>query len=151
MDAIVTVDAAQNVLLFNRAAEQIFGVRREEAIGGPLERFLPQRHRAAHHAHVEEFGRTGVSSRRMGDATTLWALRADGTEFPIEASISQAGEPGQHFYGDPARRDAAQKAQALRAQKEELRRSRACSRRARRKRRASRASCTTSWGNCSRR
>jgi len=124
MDAIVTVDAAQNVVLFNRAAEQIFGVRREEAIGAPLERFLPQRHRAAHHAHVEEFGRTGVSSRRMGDTTTLWAVRADGNEFPIEASISQAGEPGQHFYTvilrDVTLRKKAQ--DALQAQKDELRR-----------------------------
>ena len=76
------------MVLFNRAAEQIFGVRREEAIGAPLDRFLPQRHRAAHHAHVAEFGRTGVSSRRMGDATTLWALRADGTEFPIEIGLN---------------------------------------------------------------
>ena len=124
MDAIVTVNAAQNVVLFNRAAEQIFGVRREDAIGAPLDRFLPQRHRTAHHAHIEEFGRTGVSSRRMGDATTLWAVHADGTEFPIEASISQAGEPGQHFYTvilrDVTLRKKAQ--DALQAQKEELRR-----------------------------
>ena len=124
MDAIVTVDAAQNVVLFNRAAEQIFGVRREEAIGAPLDRFLPQRHRAAHRDHIEQFGHTGVSSRRMGDTTTLWALRADGTEFPIEASISQAGEPGQHFYTvilrDVTLRKKAQ--DALQAQKDELRR-----------------------------
>ena len=98
MDAMVTVDAAQNVVLFNRAAEQTFGVRREEALGAPLDRFLPQRYRGAHRAHVEQFGRTGTTSRRMGDATTLWALRADGTEFPIDASISQGGDPGHRFF-----------------------------------------------------
>ena len=98
MDGIITVDAAQRVVLFNRAAEQMFGVRRDEAIGGPLERFLPQRFREAHHGHVEKFGHTGVTSRRMGDQTTLWALRADGSELPIEASISQAGEPGRRLY-----------------------------------------------------
>jgi PAS domain S-box-containing protein len=76
----------------------MFGVRQADAIGGPLERFIPQRFRAAHRGHVEEFGRTGVTSRRMGDATTLWALRADGTEFPIDASISQGGDAGHHFY-----------------------------------------------------
>ena len=98
MDAILTVDAAQNVVLFNRAAEQMFGVRRDDALGSPLDRFIPQRFRGAHRAHVEKFGHTGVTSRRMGDTTTLWALRADGAEFPIEASISQAGEPGsRHF------------------------------------------------------
>jgi PAS domain S-box-containing protein len=98
MDGIITVDAAQRIVQFNRAAEQMFGVRSEDAIGGPLERFIPQRFRAAHHAHVAQFGRTGVTSRRMGDATTLWALRADGTEFPIDASISQGGDPGHRFF-----------------------------------------------------
>jgi PAS domain S-box-containing protein len=98
MDGIITVDAAQRVVQFNRAAEQMFGVRSEDAIGGPLERFIPQRFRAAHHAHVEQFGRTGVTSRRMGDAVTLWALRADGTEFPIDASISQGGDPGRRYF-----------------------------------------------------
>ncbi len=98
MDAILTVDAAQNVVLFNRAAEQMFGVKRDDAIGSALDRFIPQRFRGAHRGHVETFGHTGVTSRRMGDQTTLWALCADGNEFPIEASISQAGEPGsRHF------------------------------------------------------
>ncbi|MEX0637177.1 MAG: PAS domain-containing sensor histidine kinase, partial [Burkholderiales bacterium] len=83
---------------FNRAAEQMFGVHRDDALGSPLERFIPQRFRGAHRAHVEKFGHTGVTSRRMGDTTTLWALRADGSEFPIEASISQAGEPGSRFF-----------------------------------------------------
>ena len=102
MDAVITVDGAQRIVLFNRAAEQLFRCTRAEAIGAPLERFLPQRFRAAHHGHIEHFGRTGVTSRRMGDVTTLWALRADGEEFPIEASISQSGNlsgsPGERFY-----------------------------------------------------
>ena len=98
MDAVITVDGGQNIVLFNRAAEQVFGVPREEAIGTSLDRFIPARFRAGHRDHVEEFGRTGVTSRRMGDVTTLWALRADGAEFPIEASISQAEQDGNHYY-----------------------------------------------------
>jgi PAS domain S-box-containing protein len=99
MDAIITVDAAQNIVLFNRAAEQVFRVRREKMLGTPLDRLLPARFRGAHRGHIEGFGRTGVTSRRMGDVTTLWALRVDsGEEFPIEASISQALEGGKHFY-----------------------------------------------------
>ncbi len=98
MDAIITVDAQQQVVLFNRAAEKVFACRREDALGAPLERFVPQRFRAVHHGHIEAFGRTGVTSRRMGDVTTLWALRADGSEFPIEASISQASDGGASFY-----------------------------------------------------
>ena len=98
MDAIITVDQAQNVVQFNRAAERLFDCAREDALGGPLERFLPQRHRAAHRGHIDKFGTTGTTSRRMGDMTTLWALRADGSEFPIEASISQANDGERRFY-----------------------------------------------------
>src|SRR5512134_645028 len=98
MDAIITVDESQKVVLFNRAAEVAFGCPRSEAIGAPLDRFLPARFRAAHRGHIAHFGRTGVTSRRMGDVTTLWALRADGEEFPIEASISQSGASGKRHY-----------------------------------------------------
>lgn len=98
MDAIMTVDQAQNIVLFNGAAEQVFRAKREEVLGTPLNRFLPQRFRDAHRGHIEHFGRTGVTSRRMGDVTTLWALRADGEEFPIEASISQTGPAGRRHY-----------------------------------------------------
>ena len=94
MDAILTVDAEQRIVLFNRAAESMFGCQREDALGSSLDRFLPGRFRAAHRAHIEQFGRTGVTNRRMGDVTTLWALRADGEEFPIEASISQTQVAG---------------------------------------------------------
>jgi len=99
MDAIITTDEAQNIVLFNRAAEQLFGVRREEMIGTGLERLIPARFRGAHHGHVEQFGRTGVTSRRMGDVTTLWALRPGSEEeFPIEASISQVLEDGRRYF-----------------------------------------------------
>jgi PAS domain S-box-containing protein len=102
MDAIISVDEKQRIVLFNRAAEQVFGVRRGEALGTSLDRFLPARFRAAHRGHIEYFGTTGVTSRRMGDVTTLWALRMneknEGEEFPIEASISQSGAPGARHY-----------------------------------------------------
>ena len=98
MDAVITVDEEQKIVLFNRAAEMVFGLRREQALGQPLEGLIPQRFRAGHRQHVERFGATGVTSRRMGDVTTLWALRSDGSEFPIEASISQAAEAGRRFY-----------------------------------------------------
>jgi PAS domain S-box-containing protein len=99
MDAIITTDEAQNIVLFNRAAEQLFRMRREEMIGTRLDRLIPARFRGAHHAHVEQFGSTGVTSRRMGDVTTLWALRPGSEEeFPIEASISQVLEDGRRYF-----------------------------------------------------
>jgi len=99
MDAIITTDEAQNIVLFNRAAEQLFGVRREEMLGTKLDRLIPARFRGAHHGHIEQFGRTGVTSRRMGDVTTLWALRpGSDDEFPIEASISQVLEDDRRYF-----------------------------------------------------
>jgi PAS domain S-box-containing protein len=98
MDAILTVDAQQRIALFNAAAEKVFGCSASEAIGEPLDRFIPERFRAAHHSHLERFGRTGDTSRRMGMQTALWALRADGAEFPIEASISHATVRGDKLF-----------------------------------------------------
>ena len=98
MDAIITMDEAHNILLFNVAAEKVFGRQRESVIGEKLEILLPQRYRAAHQGHIHQFGATGVSSRRMGDKTVLTGLRANGEEFPIDASISQHGEPGNKLF-----------------------------------------------------
>jgi len=98
MDAIITIDEDQRIVLFNQAAEAAFRCSRAETIGSTLDRFLPARFRGAHRGHVQHFGETGITNRRMGDATTLWALRADGEEFPIEASISQAAEGGRRLY-----------------------------------------------------
>jgi len=93
MDAIVTVDEQQKIVLYNRAAEKIFGWPREEILRQPLERLIPQRFRATHAAHVERFGTTGVTSRRMGALNVIYGLRASGEEFPIDASISQLDTP----------------------------------------------------------
>ncbi|WP_175885030.1 PAS domain S-box protein [Burkholderia sp. BCC0044] len=89
MEAIITVDENQTIVIFNPAAERVFGVSAMDAIGAPLARFIPERFRAAHARHVEQFGVTGVSERQMGRQRVLFGLRGDGTEFPIEASISQ--------------------------------------------------------------
>ncbi|MBC8932593.1 PAS domain S-box protein, partial [Escherichia coli] len=58
MEAVITVDESQTVVIFNPAAERVFGVSAMEAIGAPLSRFIPERFRAAHARHVEQFGVT---------------------------------------------------------------------------------------------
>ena len=99
MDAIITVDEAQRVVLFNNAAETMFGWTRDEALGAPLDRLIPERFRGAHAAHVRRFGETGVTSRRMGGSLRIvTGLRRNGEEFPIDASISQIGDAGQRFF-----------------------------------------------------
>jgi PAS domain S-box-containing protein len=123
MDAIITVDREQRIVLFNRAAEAMFGCARELALGDRLDRFIPSRFRDTHRSHIERFGTTGETRRRMGENLVLWALRADGTEFPIEASISHTGGQDERLFTVILRDVTQRKAQedALRHQQQELR------------------------------
>ncbi|MFZ4573350.1 MAG: ATP-binding protein [Phycisphaerales bacterium] len=98
MDGIITIDEHERVVMFNAAAERVFGVSAAEAMGAPISRFIPARFRANHGAHIREFGQTGVSSRGMGRLGTLSGLRADGSEFAMEASISAAAIGAKRYY-----------------------------------------------------
>ena len=89
MDGIISVDEAQTIVMYNRAAERIFGWPSDQVLGQPLARLMPARFRAGHGQHVARFALTGVTSRRMGDRTVICGLRASGEEFPMDASISQ--------------------------------------------------------------
>lgn len=97
MDAIITIDERQEIILFNPAAERMFGVERNEAIGQPIARFIPHRFRVGHDEHIERFRQTGVTGRRMGALGAISGLRADGEEFPVEASISQVEVEGERL------------------------------------------------------
>jgi PAS domain S-box-containing protein len=98
MDAIVSVDEQQRVVLFNAAAEKMFRCPAVDALGQSLDRFIPPPARAKHPRHIQEFARHGVTSRAMGTLGELSALRANGEEFPIEASISQTDVGGQRLF-----------------------------------------------------
>lgn len=98
MDAIITVDQDHNIVLFNRSAEKMFGCSTHAAIGQPVDRFLPARFRAAHHRQVHAFGQGGVTSRKMGHLGTVFGLRTNGEEFPIEAAISHITVEGKKYY-----------------------------------------------------
>ena len=123
MDAIITVDEQQRIVLFNTTAEKVFGCTKEEAIGAPLTWFIPERFRQGHEEHIRQFGETGTSSRRMGTTRIVTGLRRSGEEFPIDASISQITEHGSKFYTvilrDVTERVRAE--EALRRSKDELR------------------------------
>ncbi|MGZ5786939.1 MAG: PAS domain-containing sensor histidine kinase [Ramlibacter sp.] len=98
MDAIITVDQAQNIVLYNRAAERIFGYPFAKVKGQPLAMLLPERFQASHAQQVEHFGETGVSSRRMGTSAVVYGRRANGEEFPLDASISQVDTEGGKLF-----------------------------------------------------
>lgn len=98
MDAIVSVDAAQNIVMFNPAAEHMFGVSAADIIGKPLTTLLPAPRRKAHEGHVRSFMDSNVPSRGMGMQTEIFGLRSDGREFPLESAISQMMIDGKpHF------------------------------------------------------
>jgi PAS domain S-box-containing protein len=122
MDAIITVDERQRIVLFNAAAEAVFGCPREEALGSQLSWFIPARFRAEHGEHIQRFAAGGAASRRMGAARVVMGLRRNGEEFPIEASISQTVEGDQRFFAvilrDVTARVRAE--EALRESKEEI-------------------------------
>lgn len=89
MDAILALDGEQRVTLFNASAEKLFGCPAAAALGQPLERFIPERFRDEHRRWMEAFCASRVAARAMDYAPELHGLRADGAEFPMEATLSQ--------------------------------------------------------------
>jgi len=120
MDAIITVDEDQRVIVFNAAAEKTFGILAQEALGHPLDRFIPERFRTAHREHIQRFSTTNATKRAVGRLNSLFGLRSNGEEFPIEASISQVDIRGRKLF-TVILRDITEKrraeAQLLRAQR----------------------------------
>jgi len=97
-DAIISVNVNQQITLFNRAAEKIFGYTAAEAVGQSLDRLLPKRFVALHHQHVSTFNEQNGNTRRMGDRSEIFGRRKDGTEFPAEASISELEVAGEKIF-----------------------------------------------------
>ncbi len=86
-DAIVVVNQSGRIAIINRQTERLFGYTREELLGQSVDVLIPPRLRGSHPGHRERFfGEPRV--RGMGTGLDLWALRKDGTEFPVEISLS---------------------------------------------------------------
>ncbi len=98
MDAIVSTDADQRIILFNSAAERIFRRSAAEVIGQPIERFIPERFRDKHRAGIRAFALGGPTGQQRGRQLSLVGLRADGQEFPGEATISRSDAAGRPVY-----------------------------------------------------
>jgi PAS domain S-box-containing protein len=88
-EAIICVDDAQRIVMINPAAQRMFGCTAAEVLGQNLARFIPLRHRKAHALHVRQFAQSGTAERPMNERGPLSGLRANGEEFPIEATIAR--------------------------------------------------------------
>jgi PAS domain S-box-containing protein len=98
MDAVIAIDSKHRITLFNASAEEMFGRTSHEMLGANLDRLIPSQFRSAHGSQVRKFGKTNVSKRVMSKPGEVSGLHADGSEFPIDASIAQFQVKGQKMF-----------------------------------------------------
>ncbi len=97
-DAIISTDGKQRIIMFNHGAEKTFGYTAQEVLGQPLEILVPEFVRERHHALVAEFAASPIVSQLMSERSEIAALRKDGSEFPVMASISKLVRDDQHIF-----------------------------------------------------
>jgi PAS domain S-box-containing protein len=91
-DALVIVDRDGRIVLFNAQAERLFGYARADILWAPVDMLLPQRYRSSHLHSRERFSKD-PQTRPMGSGLLLFGLRQDGTEFPLDISLSVLETP----------------------------------------------------------
>jgi PAS domain S-box-containing protein len=95
-DAIISIDEDQRITLFNDGAEKAFGYSKAEVIGSPLDMLIPERLRAIHRQHVDNFAAGEEVARRAEQrGLEILGLRKNGEEFPADAAISKLEVGGQ--------------------------------------------------------
>ncbi|MEA2220910.1 MAG: hypothetical protein QOJ35_3536 [Solirubrobacteraceae bacterium] len=110
-DAMVIVDDHGHIALVNAQAERMFGYRRQEIVGQGISELIPKRFRAQHRSHLRGYMRD-ATARPMGSALELFGRHKDGSEFPIEISLSPL-ETDEGLLVSAAIRDVSARKQAV--------------------------------------
>src|SRR5208282_2477218 len=93
-DAMLIIDRAGLIHFANRQVSALFGYTHDEIVGQSVELLMPERHRARHEQHRAEYA-VNLRLRPMGAGLELFGRRSDGTEFPVEISLSPIEDQGQ--------------------------------------------------------
>ncbi len=93
-DATVVADHEGHIALVNRQVERLFGYAREDLLGQPVELLIPERFHDAHHQHRTHYV-AAPRTRPMGSNLQLSGRRRDGSEFPVEVSLSPLDDAGE--------------------------------------------------------
>ncbi len=97
-EAIISMNEAHRITLFNQGASKVFGYAPSEALGQPIDILLPSRFAQAHSRHIHEFGVSSSPSREMGSRREVVGLRKNGEEFSAEASIAKVSLTAETTY-----------------------------------------------------
>ncbi len=95
-EAIISIDADQRIVQFNRAAERIFGYGADEVIGEPVQVLMPERYVVTHGQRVEEFGKDHTVRHLKGRRVV--GRRKNGEEFPAKIAVSMLEAGGDRIY-----------------------------------------------------
>src|SRR5690606_707232 len=101
-DAMIVTDGTGRITIVNTEAEKMFGYSRERLLGAPIEMLLPERYRARHVQHRSAYARA-PRIRAMGDGMQLAGLHSNGTEFPVEVSLSPIVSGNRSFVASSIR------------------------------------------------
>lgn len=93
-DCIITINQREIIVLFNGAAQELFGYHEDEVLGESIKMLIPEKYRHNHSNHVDKFAHSPITSRQMEERSRVYGLHKNGTEFPVEIAISKINVGG---------------------------------------------------------